>query len=312
MNIKDAFALSQKDVTPIEYLIEGILPLGTTGDLSAPPDCGKTSILLSLLTAIANQEDSWFDRKIAHGRVLVIGGEKSSEDVWVRDLARCSRVHVEDSMYIAEPVDFLWKFTNGLWTGTKALDEIIQFAKNTQPVLTVIDTVSRSALGYDPLNIVQQTLLGKAVDELRCKIGGTLLTVSHTNQSSQSLNLSQRLDYTSRSGGNGYPGWLRWLASMSTLNCADKKKLKIEQTKRVIAFAVSKTSEMPVPAIGNKFNPILIEIDNDGRLFTLERIVKRSPKKPINKDTNSLNSQKQGKEAAYKEDDYERPTPWHS
>lgn len=265
MIIRDAYYLSHSIPQPIKWAVENFLPYNVLGDISSPPDCGKTSFLLPLLAAMANGEPTWFGRKIINGHVVVIGGEKSSEDVWTRDFHRCGKVEYPKSFTILEPGDFLWKWQTQQWVRTKKYMQVSEYLKSLSPVMTVIDTIARAAQGYDPMQITQQTLLAKAAEDLQRDIGGNLLTVSHTNQLSQSLELHQRLDYTSRSGGNGYPGWLRWLGAMTTLTDAEKVRLNIDLHMRVVAVAVSKPSEMPVPEVGNKFSPWLFEFDSDGR-----------------------------------------------
>jgi AAA domain-containing protein len=269
MKIKNAYNLSQLSPPPIKWAVDNFLPLNTVGDISSPPDCGKSTLILSLLTAIANGEPTWFGRKITNGRVVIIGGEKSSDDAWSRDLQRSGKVTTKDGFPICEPEDFLWNWKNSQLVKTSEYSQVVDFLKATSPVMTVIDTIARATKGYDPMQIVQQTLLAREVEELQKAVGGTLLTISHTSQSSQSLELHQRLDYTARSGGNGYPGWLRWLSTLTTLTEPEKIKMGIDPRIRVVAVAVSKPSEMPVPEVGNKHTPWLFEFAADGSMYEI-------------------------------------------
>ena len=265
MLIKDAYHLSQSLPKPIEWLLEDLIPLFVAGDIFSPPDCGKSSLLLSLLIAITNKYPTWFGRKIAGGKVAIIGGEKSSDDVWTRDLHRSGeKVAEENAFTILEPDDFLWQWVNSRWERTTEWEKVIKHLRQIRPVVSVIDTIASAALGLDPMNHVQGTLLGKEIVDLQKEVGGAVLTVSHTSQFSQSLELHQRLDYMARSGGNGYPGWLRWLGALTTLTDNEKTKLGIDPAMRIVAFAVAKPSEMPVPKTGSKTNPVLFEYAVDG------------------------------------------------
>lgn len=267
--ILNGYDLSQRTPTPINYFVEGLIPLGVTGDVFAPPDCGKTTMLLSLISATANGEKAWFGRQIATGRVVVIGGEKSDESVWTRDLHRCGRIENPEGLTIIEPEGSLWKWSGSEWQETKEYKEILAVVKSIGPVLTVIDTISRVSLGSDPINYSQQVLLARKVEEFQKEIGGTLLTVSHTNQASANEELSMRLNYMARSGGNGYPGWLRWLMGMTNLTQKEKEVRGLDVKSKIIALAVSKHNEMPQPDIGNRFEPLLFEIRPDGGLVMI-------------------------------------------
>jgi len=279
MKIYDAYHLHKKKAQRITYLVENFIPLGIAGDIYSPPDTGKTTILLSLLSAIANCESHWFGYKLVSGRVAFVGGEKSDESVWVRDIQRATNGINDPNQFVIfdltsehDEDEALWTWTPKGWIETLEYQKLLEQLKTFQPVVTVLDTISCVAMGSEPIDNLQQIQLANQVRKLQRKIGGTLLTISHTNQSSQADSLTNRLHYTSRSGANGYPGRLRWLLGMSNLTATEKETLGIDQFSKVVALGVSKHNEMPMPMpIGNRFNPLLLEITKTGEVIQVAK-----------------------------------------
>jgi RecA-family ATPase len=275
MKIRDGYELCQQKATPLQWLVDGLIPANVAGDVFSPPDSGKSTILSSLASAIANGDPTWFGYALTSGRVAYIGGEKSSSEVWTRDLLRAGvGIRTPGTFVNYDPENCLWRWDKraGAWEESAEYHEVVKHLKTMQPVLTIIDTISRAAMGSDPMDLMQQVLLAQRVDILQQTVGGTVLTVSHTNQSSMSETLPQRLHYTSRSGGNGYVGWLRFMIGVSNLNVPEKEALGIDEFRKVVAMAVSKHNEMPQPMpAGNRFNPILLEITRIGELVQVDK-----------------------------------------
>lgn len=270
MKILDANHLSNLPPKPIQYLVERLIPLGVAGDIFSMPEASKSSILLNLAAMVANGGGQWFGHfPVVGGNVVIIGGEKSSQDVWVRDLNRLkATIDNPDRLIILEPETFLWEpCSKSDWRfSAEASNEILPFLLSYRPVLIIIDTISRAAKGNNVLDLLQQVELARQVDELQRSVGGTVLTVSHTSQSSDTEPLFRRLHFISRQGGNGYPGWLRYLLALTELREEEKTERRIDVRKQVIAMAVAKNSEMPRPRWGNRKNPILYELKPDGSI----------------------------------------------
>lgn len=260
---------------PIDYLVEGILPRGTCGDVFGPPDEGKSTILLSLAAAIAAGAGTWFGRKIALGKVIILGGEKSSIDTWSRDLERIKAPNMKDNLKILQDDTPLWHWNKqGFWLPTKDYADVVADIKKLKPKLVLIDTLARIANGQNVIDYAQQASLGLEIERLKKEVNTTVLTVSHTNQASAHEPLKKRLFWLSRSGGSGLPGVFRWVAGLSQVREDDfdkkvKNKLPFDfkqaHGRKVIAFAVSKHNEMPVPA-WNPDKPMFFEITQDGEL----------------------------------------------
>ncbi|OZB79031.1 MAG: hypothetical protein B7X29_02465 [Halothiobacillus sp. 13-55-115] len=256
-----------KQTAPIEYLIDGILPVGTVGDIFGSPGAGKTSLLMSLVVHIAALRTEWFGRKMSTvGPVLMIGGEKSQTSVWQRDFHRAligtniTQKELGGRIKI-QPTDnsALWGWQRTRWLGTKAYDDVLKMSSHIKPVLIIIDTLSRGALGSNGIDITQQHLLALKLEQLQREASVaagqdvTILTVSHTNQVSTKGRLIERLDWTSRSGSSGLPGYLRWMMGVTSVSAGvgcktcELNSKDIDPESKYFAVSVSKASEMPNP-----------------------------------------------------------------
>lgn len=280
LEIYDGYDLLATVPKPIEYLVDRVIPLGCTGDWFSPPGVGKSTLVMSLLLAIACKLETWFGRKLAHGRVAILGGEKSSRDVWVRDIHRVSAgeniAHGDLTCLHNQDPLWTWSRGEGRWTTTDYYALAVDYLREYSPVLTVIDTTKRAAEGANELDNEQQARLARAVEAFRAEIGGTVLTISHTSQCSGSLDLHGRLGYTSRAGGNGYPGILRWLAGMTRITTdQDLKDLGLDglnldlRRQQIVAFGVSKNNEMPT-AHWSQWHPAIFEIMPEGGVMLLK------------------------------------------
>ena len=282
----DLGLLLKETPKPISWLIDGVLPAGACGDIFGPPGGGKSSLVLSMALQVAAGGGEWFGRRVAGGRVMILGGEKSSKDVWVRDLARGAQglnkeIEPDRILALAGDVGPIWAWTREGWDIGEGYDLSVAEAKEFRPTLTIIDTIGRGALGQDPIDIAQQQQLANMLEKFRARIGGTLLTVSHTNQASGKDTLRNRLRYESRAGGNGLPGHLRWLLAVTPVRAEesaltfgvdldDEAEVELHEMRRIIAVAVSKHNEMPAPADGWAFHtPHLFEMMQDGSLLSL-------------------------------------------
>lgn len=267
-------SIMARPMNPIEWLIDGVLPTQTLGDIYAPPGSGKTSLLLSLIAHIVESRESWFGRALLPdpGPVMILGGEKSGVAVWRRDLDRAGMV-ASDRLIIQHPEDpplLQWK--NGRWQRTYSHGHALKMAELKGPSLVVIDTLSRIALGSNPMDITQQQMLALELEQLQRDFSAmaghavTVLTVSHTNQQSRHGGISSRLDWYARSGGSGLPGHLRWLMGLTPINDEEELKelrLRADSGSKFFAVAVSKPSEMSRP-VWSLEHPAIFEMGCDG------------------------------------------------
>lgn len=276
MKIVDAFDLLQSPPKPISYLLEGLIPIGTCGDLFGAPGDGKSSLTLDLLLTVASGKGIWNGLQCASGNVVILGGERSDVDSFQRDLHRTGKSGISRgslTMPQSESGDsaiWIWNRDSNNWELTSWGHRVIEYLHKIKPVMTVFDTTMSVARGSDLLNNPQQYLLGEVMRSLTKLIQTTSISISHTNQSSSREEINWRLKYLSRSGGNGLPGSLRWLAGLSRLRPEDslaKKLSLVSDAKKhwLIALGVSKNNEMPKPHWTSE-TPGIFQLNADGSL----------------------------------------------
>lgn len=286
----DAFELMKKPAPPVKFLVDGIFPLGGTGDLFAPPGEGKSSLSLSLALAIASGVGKWYGVPCKSGKVVILGGERSDTDCFHRDLERAGNFQLKTgSLIIPKNPDgddaiWTWDKKNEVWLRTKWGERLTNYLIEKQPALTILDTVLSVARGCDQINNTQQYALGETIRKWTKTISPTMntLTISHTNQASSSTDsdLEWRLNWLSRAGGSGLPGSFRWMAGLSKLREKDKFVIEnglqeLVKTERLIAFAVSKHNEMGSP-ICPIYKPMIFKMEESGELTKIDCNVKKS------------------------------------
>jgi hypothetical protein len=279
----DAAALLQEPSPPIDWLVEGLLPLGTVGDVFGDPSVGKSSLILDLALTVASCSHEWFGMKCASGPVVLLGGERSSKKALIRDLHRAARGRELDPGMLVFPylpgksgeeAEFpeIWRWSRALdeWELTSFGKEITAWLQDARPALIIIDTLISVATGLNVIDPAQGQKLGKTIREWSRILQSTTLTLSHTSQASAKEKLSSRLHWLSRQGSSGYPGALRWAMGVSKLRKDDELAAALgldvyADSKRLIAVGVSKHNEMPRPA-WNEIFPAIFEILPDGGL----------------------------------------------
>lgn len=267
-----AAELLAKQPPPIEWLVAGLLPVGTLGDVSGPPGDGKSTILLSLADHISRGAP-WFGIATKQTPVAWITGEASSAAAIQRDLHRLHAAPDADIQFLL-PEGEMFRFDRqvGSWITTAEGAAILQRCRDADIRFVVIDTIGSVCAGLVEIDNDQQRQLAR---HLRGELAGmTAICVSHTNQSSAKETLDWRLHYLSRAGGNGFPGAIRWAAGVTSLKPDDVAVLGERVTRdeitqaRIVAFGISKHNEMPRPA-WNNITPAIFEIKQDGQLVLL-------------------------------------------
>ncbi|MQM39678.1 hypothetical protein KBTX_03709 [wastewater metagenome] len=267
--------LLARPVPPIDWLIDGLLPAGAVGDIYGAPGGGKSTLALHLAAHIAAGRRTWFGRRIAGGPVLLIGGERSSADVLVRDLHRTAGTAgiTPDELRgraLCAPADlgplWHWDRREGTWLAGAALAEVQAQAAAVRPALLFFDTIGRVARGQDPIDITQQQQLAERIEALGAATGSTVLSISHTAQSASLDRIDRRLRYEARAGSSGLPGHLRWLLGVTRIQPDEAEQIGVApHGGRLIAVGVGKGSEMP-PAAWTPDAPAILRIGGDGAL----------------------------------------------
>ena len=134
------------DLTPPEFLIADMLPVGGVGMIGAKPDVGKSTLLRTLAVAVA-KGDSWLGRNCKQGAVLLCQFEEIA--VFARnDLVQMGATRETPIFPFMEPCPGDFVSTLGDWT------------ERHRPALIVVDTLAKTCPGKDLLDytIAQQVL----------------------------------------------------------------------------------------------------------------------------------------------------------
>ncbi len=281
IQILDAAHLLASPPPRIEWAIEGILPVGTVGDIFGPPGEGKSSITLDFAIAVASRAGNWFGLPCIAGPVALLGGERSGDAAFARDLHRASQGrNIDPGMLILPqnecgdcPPMWAWNKQLDRWGTTSWGKQVNDWLIAIKPVLILIDTLASAASGSDIVDQPQQYALGTTLRQWAKTLGDpTVLTISHTNQASAIQEVARRLHYLSRAGGNGLPGALRWIGGVSRLRGGEMDMVPGGQdydprdpVKRFLAFGVSKHNEMSLPP-WNPERPAIFQMTPDGAL----------------------------------------------
>ncbi|MHB8202037.1 MAG: AAA family ATPase [Acidithiobacillus sp.] len=280
---------------PVDWLVEGILPAGVAGDVFGPPNAGKSSLIYSLAVHIAEGSPTWFGRTIKSGRVVVVVGEHSGRDAHWRSAHRfVAEVHLPRGQlftvdqtpilkwhkgYTSDKTQEGWYYRQPVMGKDERMNHpggaaIIEKIAELRPALVIFDTTLAVAEGCNQLDNPQQYALSefmqkRIVPDLH---GSTVITISHTNQASSGKELSGRLHYESRAGGNGAPGAFRWMAGLTRIrneeDCealGDVIDARDVKRRSFFAFGVSKHNEIG-PAWTNE-SPAVFEIMADGKIL---------------------------------------------
>ena len=260
---------------PISWLIDGLIQLGSGGDTSGMPGDGKSTILLSMAAAVSTGA-TWFGLKTAATPVAWISGEASGNEALARDLHRL-KVGEADITFVL-PDDVLFRWIDERWVTTGDGRATIDRIRELGCGFVVLDTIGSLCAGLREIDNDQGRQLAR---HLRAELHGiTWQTISHTNQASARDELSWRLHYLSRAGGNGFPGAVRLAAGVTRVRAYMRPNAAVEtnegeafgitgsdvKAKKLIAFGVSKSNETPQPVWTNN-HPAIFEVRRDGGLL---------------------------------------------
>ncbi|HQU17234.1 MAG TPA: AAA family ATPase [Gammaproteobacteria bacterium] len=250
----------------IDWLIEGLLPLGGAVDVYGPPGSRKSTLIYHLAATIAAGGGQWFRWPVAGGRVAIIGGEASNKNMhWrmARRIMTLSGCEPDPDRIVTLPDRPILRWAKGYvydgrqegWDITPVGQRVIEYLGEYRPTLLIIDTILAGAQGCNVIDVAQQYALAEELAKIANQLNCSVLTVSHTNQASMGRNirLDDRLFYTARSGGNGAPGAWRWMAGVATIHDDDQKYLgecvaRLDLASgRYFATGVSKHNEIEQP-----------------------------------------------------------------
>lgn len=160
--------LEEDDNDELEYVIEGLLPLGGTAILAGRPKGGKSTLALNLALAVARGEP-FMGRATRPGSTLYVALE-GARGGWKRELSRMG-ASADDDFSIC--ID-------------RAPDDAVAWLRNEvelrKPRLVVIDTMQRLLRVKDGNDYAMGSNATDAVIELARQTGAALLLLHHSGK----------------------------------------------------------------------------------------------------------------------------------
>lgn len=158
---------------PEPWAVRGVVG-GLTVLWGAPGSC-KTFVGISLAVCVAGGRP-WFGRQVRKGPVLYIVAEGGIEQFKRRAVEAAREVEIPlEGLELA-----LWPYAVDMGSPAR-LEAFWEVWDTVQPVLVVVDTVSRCLPGDENKQEVMQGFVG-ACDAIRARYGCSVLTIHHTNK----------------------------------------------------------------------------------------------------------------------------------
>jgi hypothetical protein len=187
LNAEDAFEVLYppeiKLLPDPKYLIDSLIIDESLAFLYGPPGCGKSFIAIDIALCVATQQKQWFERQIHKSGPVIYISSEGTGDIKYRIMAweQAKDVKTDEHPFalIRQPINFM---------DLQDIEKLIQTAEKVvakfklNPVLIVVDTVSRVLPGADENLQKDMTLFIRANDLLREKFKCTVMGVHHTNK----------------------------------------------------------------------------------------------------------------------------------
>lgn len=161
---------------PLRWLVHGVVPSDSFAALFGASGSGKSFLALDLCAAVADGSD-WFGRRVTAAPVAYVGLEGGAGlSKRVKAWSEHNRRALPDRLrFITQPLD-LRQITD--------IDDVCAavLAANGRGGLVVIDTLNRAAPGADENSSKDMGELIGACEEIRRRIGCTVLLVHHTGK----------------------------------------------------------------------------------------------------------------------------------
>jgi hypothetical protein len=172
-----------KEMPDPKWLVDGMIVENGLGFVAGPPGCGKSFCTISLALAIAAGLPEWQGKTIhKHGPVIYISSEGVSDlkfriTAWEQETG----ISAADIPFylISQPINFMDNGEIARLINTIKYSDLLT---GIEPVLVVVDTVSRSLPGADENLQKDMTMFIKACDEVRVAFGSTVCGVHHTSR----------------------------------------------------------------------------------------------------------------------------------
>lgn len=251
-----------KPPPPVDFLIEGVLPMKTTGVIGGAGGSSKTQLVLQIGIGIAaggvicpgGGSQLWFPQKPRE--VLILSAEENSEDLHrrIHAIAQANAYTNEQNEKMRQNLcvtsvrghDNLLtrKRPDGEIEQTERARELLSLAKRMRnPGLIVFKPLSRFR-GGEELSNETGTRLIEVMELLSLETGATVLTAAHVNKASMG---NDDLGQDAIRGASSIVDGCRWAAVMRTMTLPEAKEYAIGENKRAryVKLAIPKANNVP-------------------------------------------------------------------
>ena len=171
------------DSAPTPWCWEGIVMMGTTNLLVAPPKVGKSALMVGMIGAWSRGEESYLGHRLVGPcpKTFIIGTDQPESD-WYTILKREGLVDSDESL--SDPIEMLWHTGSPLHLNEKGINELENLAKENPGSLFILDSYHACV---SPLGIDEATSAfdgpARTLASALAPHGITLVLIHHTNKS---------------------------------------------------------------------------------------------------------------------------------
>ena len=163
-----------------KYLIDGLMIESGLTFIFGAPGCGKSFIAMGMALSVAARLPQWWGRNIEHSGPVIYLASEGISDMKFRVSAWCKETGVplpEETFHIVRKTINFTSVTDI----NKLAQTVGEYARmlGENPVMVVVDTVSRSLPGVDENQQKDMTIFIKACDFLRETFGMAVVGVHH-------------------------------------------------------------------------------------------------------------------------------------
>ena len=127
------------DSAPTPWCWEGIVMMGTTNLLVAPPKVGKSALMVGMIGAWSRGEESYLGHRLVGPcpKTFIIGTDQPESD-WYTILKREGLVDSDESL--SDPIEMLWHTGSPLHLNEKGINALENLAKENPGSLFILDS----------------------------------------------------------------------------------------------------------------------------------------------------------------------------
>lgn len=233
---------------PPSYLVEGIIPQGDYGVMSADPKTGKTFLVMDLALSVASGT-AWVGRfNVTNtGPVLIFVGEGGKRKIVRRMRAIARHKGIPDHQLLALPIDVSERAPKLM--DQEHVDELTEKVLNLRPKLVIIDPLYLAMSGANAASLSEMGSLLEKAQHVAQSVGASLI-ISHHNKKGSGDTHTEDTPMM-RTSGVGINEWGRFLISI------------VKQRRRIIDYDLGKSEVM------SKWYVIGDEVPDSEYIFTM-------------------------------------------